>query len=86
MPFSIVGPWARFYHICKHCIPKAIISGRMTFVETQRIDTIMSSLSMIGTTGDERQVLLLKEGTSQTRGREALNNNIAAAKIVASVE
>jgi len=40
---------------------------------------------MIGTTGDGRQVLLLKEGTSQTRGREALNNNIAAAKIVASM-
>src|SRR5688500_12122958 len=45
----------------------------------------MSSLSMIGTTGDGRQVLLLKEGTTQTRGREALTNNIAAAKIVASM-
>lgn len=40
---------------------------------------------MIGTTGDGRQVLLLKEGTSQTRGKEALTNNIAAAKIVASM-
>ena len=40
---------------------------------------------MIGTTGDGRQVLLLKEGTSQTRGREALNNNIAAAKVIASM-
>lgn len=45
----------------------------------------MSSLSMIGTTGDGRQVLLLKEGTTQTRGMEALTNNIAAAKIVASM-
>jgi chaperonin GroEL (HSP60 family) len=45
----------------------------------------MSSLSMIGTTGDGRQVLLLKEGTTQTRGRAALTNNIAAAKIVASM-
>jgi thermosome len=40
---------------------------------------------MIGTTGDGRQVLLLKEGTTQTRGMEALTNNIAAAKIVASM-
>jgi thermosome len=46
--------------------------------------SIMSSLS-IGTTNDGRQVLLLKEGASQTRGREALTNNIAAAKIVASM-
>src|SRR5687767_12062620 len=45
----------------------------------------MSSLSMIGTTGDGRQVLLLKEGTTQTRGRAALTNNIAAARIVASM-
>jgi archaeal chaperonin len=45
----------------------------------------MSSLSMVGTTRDGRHVLLLKEGTSQTRGREALSNNIAAAKIVASM-
>jgi len=40
---------------------------------------------MVGSTRDGTQVLLLKEGTSQTRGREALNNNIAAAKIVASM-
>ena len=29
--------------------------------------------------------MLLKEGSSQTKGREALKNNIAAAKIVASM-
>src|SRR5581483_9866146 len=45
----------------------------------------MSSLFMVGRNRDGTQVLLLKEGTSQTRGREALNNNIAAAKIVASM-
>lgn len=45
----------------------------------------MSSLSMLGTTGDGRQVLLLKEGTLETRGRQALYNNIAAAKIIASM-
>jgi thermosome len=45
----------------------------------------MSSLSMMGTTADGRPVLLLKAGASQTRGREALNNNIAAAKIIASM-
>jgi thermosome len=45
----------------------------------------MSSLSMVGTTRDGTQVLLLKEGATQTRGREALSNNISAAKIVASM-
>jgi archaeal chaperonin len=45
----------------------------------------MSSLSMVGTTRDGTQVLLLKEGTSETRGRQALKNNIAAAKIIASL-
>jgi len=45
----------------------------------------MSSLSMVGTTRDGMPVMLLKEGTSQTKGSEALNNNIAAAKIVASM-
>lgn len=40
---------------------------------------------MLGTTGDGRQVLLLKEGTLETRGRQALYNNIAAAKIIASM-
>ena len=29
--------------------------------------------------------MLLKEGTSQTRGRNALNSNIQAAKIIASM-
>jgi archaeal chaperonin len=45
----------------------------------------MSSLSMVGNTRDGTQVLLLKEGTSETRGRQALKNNIAAAKIIASL-
>jgi len=40
---------------------------------------------MVGTTRDGMPVMLLKEGTHQTRGNEALNNNISAAKIVASM-
>jgi archaeal chaperonin len=40
---------------------------------------------MVGTTRDGMPVMLLKEGTHQTRGNEALNNNITAAKIVASM-
>ncbi|RLI33590.1 hypothetical protein DRO53_05160, partial [Candidatus Bathyarchaeota archaeon] len=30
-------------------------------------------------------ILILKEGTTQTRGREAQRNNITAAKIVAEI-
>jgi len=45
----------------------------------------MSSLSVVGTTREGVPVMLLKEGSSQTRGRDALKNNIAAAKIVASM-
>jgi archaeal chaperonin len=45
----------------------------------------MSSLSLVGSTRDGVQVMLLKEGTSQTRGRNALNSNIQAAKIIASM-
>ena len=45
----------------------------------------MSSLSLVGSTRDGVQVMLLKEGTSQTRGRNALNSNIEAAKIIASM-
>ena len=45
----------------------------------------MSSLSLVGTTRDGTQIMLLKEGTSQTRGRESLNNNINAAATVATM-
>jgi chaperonin GroEL (HSP60 family) len=45
----------------------------------------MSSLSVVGTTREGVPVMLLKEGSSQTRGRDALKNNIEAAKIVASM-
>lgn len=45
----------------------------------------MSSLSVVGTTREGVHVMLLKEGSSQTKGREALKNNIEAAKIVASM-
>ena len=45
----------------------------------------MSSLSVVGSTREGVQVMLLKEGTSQTRGRNALNSNIEAAKIIASM-
>ncbi|HEY8139665.1 MAG TPA: thermosome subunit beta [Nitrososphaera sp.] len=45
----------------------------------------MSSLSVVGTTREGVPVVLLKEGSSQTRGREALKNNIEAAKIIASM-
>jgi archaeal chaperonin len=44
-----------------------------------------SSLSMVGTTREGVPVMLLKEGSSETRGRDALKNNIDAAKIVASM-
>lgn len=58
----------------------------MTFVDKRPLDThIMSSLSMVGTTREGVPVMLLKEGSSQTRGKEALKNNIAAAKIIASM-
>src|ERR1051325_8533607 len=45
----------------------------------------MSSLSVVGSTREGVPVMLLKEGTSQTRGRNALNSNIEAAKIIASM-
>jgi len=58
----------------------------MTFVDKQSLDThIMSSLSVVGTTREGVPVMLLKEGSSQTRGRDALKNNIEAAKVVASM-
>lgn len=43
------------------------------------------SLSIVGTTREGVPVMLLKEGSSQTRGRDALKNNIEAAKIIASM-
>ncbi len=44
-----------------------------------------SSLSLVGNTKEGIPVVLLKEGTSDTRGRDALRNNIEAAKIIASM-
>jgi archaeal chaperonin len=43
------------------------------------------SLSVVGTTKEGVPIMLLKEGTSQTRGMDALKNNIQAAKIVATM-
>jgi thermosome len=42
-------------------------------------------MSVVGTTKEGVPIVLLKEGTTQTRGREALKNNIQAAKIVATM-
>jgi chaperonin GroEL (HSP60 family) len=44
-----------------------------------------SSLSVVGTTREGVPIMLLKEGTSQTKGIDALKNNIQAAKIVATM-
>ena len=38
-----------------------------------------------GRTESGQQVLILKEGTSQTRGRQAQSNNIVAAKLIANI-
>lgn len=43
------------------------------------------SVSMVGTTREGIPIVLLKEGASQTKGKDALINNINAAKIVASM-
>jgi len=45
----------------------------------------MSSLSVAGTTREGIPILLLKEGTSQTKGKDAIKNNVEAAKIVAAM-
>jgi len=45
-------------------------------VSTQAIPAVTSS---------GQPVLILKEGSSQNRGREAQHNNIAAAKLIAEV-
>ena len=44
----------------------------------------MSEVS-IGKTAGGQQVLILKEGTTQSRGRQAQSNNIMAAKLIAEV-
>src|SRR5438034_8905682 len=44
----------------------------------------MAQASYVTTTGGQ-QVLILREGTSQSRGREAQNNNISAAKLIAEI-
>ena len=44
----------------------------------------MSALSVVGTTKEGIPIMLLKEGTSQTKGKDALRNNVEAAKIVAA--
>jgi thermosome len=43
------------------------------------------SVSMVGTTREGIPIMLLKEGTSQTKGRDALTNNITAARTVAAM-
>lgn len=43
------------------------------------------SVSMVGTTKEGIPIMLLKEGTSQTKGQDALRNNITAAKTVATM-
>ena len=43
------------------------------------------SVSMVGTTKEGIPIMLLKEGTSQTKGKDAFRNNIAAAKTVATM-
>ncbi|HKU49691.1 MAG TPA: hypothetical protein VJP79_07055 [Nitrososphaera sp.] len=45
----------------------------------------MSSLSVVGTTREGVPVVTLKAGSTQTRGKAALMNNIGAAKLVASM-
>ena len=45
----------------------------------------MSALSVVGTTKEGIPVMLLKEGTSETKGKDAIRNNVEAARIVASI-
>ena len=44
----------------------------------------MSALSFVGTTKEGIPVMLLKEGTSETKGKDAIRNNVEAARIVAA--
>ena len=58
----------------------------MTLVAKQPYEVLsMSSLSLVGNTREGVPVVLLKQGSTQTRGREALDNNVEAAKIIASM-
>jgi thermosome len=43
------------------------------------------SLSVVGTTKEGIPIMILKEGSTQTQGREALRNNVQAAKLVATM-
>jgi chaperonin GroEL (HSP60 family) len=45
----------------------------------------MSTTAIPAVTSSGQQVLILKEGSSQTRGRDAQKNNIMAAKLIAEV-
>ncbi len=45
----------------------------------------MSTTAMSGVTSSGQPVLILKEGTGQTRGRDAQRNNIMAAKLVGEI-
>lgn len=45
----------------------------------------MSTTAIQGVTSSGQPVLILKEGTSQTRGRDAQRNNIQAAKLVGEI-
>ena len=45
----------------------------------------MSTTAMSGVTSSGQPVLILKEGTGQTKGREAQRNNIMAAKLVGEI-
>ena len=42
-------------------------------------------MSQVGTTPEGAPIILLKEGTSQSRGRDAQRNNIRAAKLIAEI-
>src|SRR5574341_836906 len=53
--------------------------------EIPRSPSLGMSLSVVGTTKEGIPRMVLKEGSTQTRGREALRNNIQAAKIIATM-
>lgn len=46
---------------------------------------IRTEMSQVGTTPDGVPIILLKEGTRQSRGRDAQRNNIRAAKLIAEI-
>ncbi len=45
----------------------------------------MAQQATLGTTSSGQQVLILKEGTSENKGRDAQRNNIWAAKEIARI-